>query len=252
MTKPPNNEQPERVDKRIQVALPVRVTYWDREYKPCLDMACTYDISPRGARISGLRSPQVAGEIIAIERGKNKIFFRVIWVGEANTELSGQVGIQSVETERIVWEAELRDMDDVYDPVSLGRSGPVPDHSGSGGNRRRQPRVPVEGVAQLENQSATINKIEGVVRDLSETGCLIVTHNTLPVGAELALELDVANYKLRFKGRVRHSDRELGTGIEFRGIRKGDRQILKFLLRKMSEQELEAAFQFDLPAVCQE
>jgi len=49
-------ELPERNNKRIHVALPIRVTYWDSENKPAVEFACTYDISSRGARVSGIRS----------------------------------------------------------------------------------------------------------------------------------------------------------------------------------------------------
>ena len=94
MTQELSNKSPERSDKRIHVALPIRVTYWDSENKPCLEMACTYDISSRGARITGLRCVKATGEIIAVERGRNRAFCRVIWVGEANSELHGKVGIQ--------------------------------------------------------------------------------------------------------------------------------------------------------------
>ena len=72
---------PERQKKRIQLALPIRVTYWDDTQKPCLEIACTYDISEHGARVTGLRCVKEAGEVIAIERGKNKAFCRVVWVG---------------------------------------------------------------------------------------------------------------------------------------------------------------------------
>src|SRR5271170_4873790 len=94
---------PERSDKRIQVALPLRITCWDGDIKPSLDMACTYDISVRGARITGLRSVKEPGEIIAVERGRNRAYYRVVWVGRENSELRGQIGIQCVETERLMW-----------------------------------------------------------------------------------------------------------------------------------------------------
>ena len=37
--------------------------------------------------------------------------------GESNSELRGQIGIQCVENDRIWWEAELRDMEEAYDPI---------------------------------------------------------------------------------------------------------------------------------------
>src|SRR5260370_26412774 len=84
------------------------VTYWDSAIKPCLEMACTYDISEKGARVTGLRNVKTAGEIIAVERGRNKQFCRVVWIGEPNSDLDDQIGIQCVESYRMLVEAELR------------------------------------------------------------------------------------------------------------------------------------------------
>jgi hypothetical protein len=232
-----SNKPPERSDKRIHVALPIRVTYWDSENKPCLEMACTYDISSRGARITGLRCVKATGEIVAVERGRNRAFCRVIWVGEANSELHGQVGIQCVESERLMWETELRDMEEVYDPLQrdtgisrLTTSTPV-----GSNNRRRQQRFTAEGVAELLKRGPDATHTEADLKNLSETGCLIKTKQAVLPGTDLKLVLNVSNYDLSVKGQVRHAA-EVGLGVEFREIRKGDKQMLQYLLRKLSEQ----------------
>ena len=106
----------------MEVALPLRVTFWDCENKPLLAMACTYDISSRGARISGLRAVVEAGDIVAVERGKNKTFCRVVWVGDLNSKQRGQVGIQSVEADRLMWDTELREMSTVFDSLPTTKS----------------------------------------------------------------------------------------------------------------------------------
>ena len=67
MTQELSNKPPERSGKRIHVALPIRVTYWDSKHKPCLEMACTHDISSRGARITGLRCVKATGEVPDLE-----------------------------------------------------------------------------------------------------------------------------------------------------------------------------------------
>jgi hypothetical protein len=238
---------PERLDKRIQVALPLRVTYWDSENRPCPDMACTYDISSRGARITGLRSVQEVGDIVAIERTRNnKTFCRVIWVGNPNSELRGQVGIQSVESERMMWGPELRDMKEIYDPI-------VPDNDFGNLNapagdreRRRRSRFLIDGVAALQIQNLSADPTEAVLKDLSEKGCLIAGAHAFPAGTDLNVVLNVGNFDLSMKGQVRHAVQGLGTGIEFREIRKGDRQMLQFLLRKLEEQKLEEAFELEV------
>ena len=80
-------------------------------------MACTYDISPHGARISSLRCIKETGDIVAVERGRNKAFCRVVWIGEPGSELSGQIGLQCVESERAMFESELRDLESIYQPI---------------------------------------------------------------------------------------------------------------------------------------
>src|SRR6267143_6729084 len=129
----------DRTERRIHVALPVRVTYYDNQAKPRLEMACTYDISAHGARVTGLRCVKEAGEILVVERGRSKAFCRVVWIGEANSHLRGQVGIQCVEAQKTLWAAELRDMEEVYEKVSRDsaqyRAKPV--GGSTNGNRRR-------------------------------------------------------------------------------------------------------------------
>jgi hypothetical protein len=237
---------PERSGRRVQVVLPLKVTFWDGDNKPCLDMACTYDISPRGARITGFRGVKGVGDIIAIERGRNKSFCRVVWVGKPDSEFRGQVGIQNVETERPMWEAELRDLQEIYDPMIRDNSSRNPALAAGEHNRRRYPRYAIEGVAELRNPSMQGRTAAGIVRDLSEVGCLLTAPHSFEPGTELNLILSIADHSLGLKAQVRHADPIKGMGVEFREIRKGDRQNLRFLLRKLAEQELEQSFELEL------
>ena len=236
MNKYSANDSPERGEKRIHVALPVRVTYFDEEHKPRFEMACTYDISAHGARVTGLRCVKEAGEIVVLERGRNKAYCRVVWIGEAGTGQQQQTGIQCVEAHKTLWESKLRDMQEMYDPISHGgilyraASGNTADRS-----RRKYQRFETQGVAQLLRRGADASYLEGMVKDLSEVGCLIGTKTLLTPGTDLKLVLRVANYDLSFKGMVKHAGLDMGLGIEFREIRKGDRSVLQHLLKKLSE-----------------
>jgi hypothetical protein len=236
----------ERNDKRIHVALPIRVTYWDQDKKPGLEMACTYDISAHGARITSLRFVKQTGEIVAVERGRNKAFCRVVWVGDEKSKLRGQIGLQCVEPERSLWEPELRDAEDIYDTLQPMKGDRR--HALRGGNRRRKDRYAVEGQAEILPPGADnftpAKKAE--IKDLSEMGCLVKTKEVLLPGTDLKLVLRVANYDLALKGKVKHSALDVGVGIEFSEIRKSDRQTLKFLMQKLAEQELEEGFEVEV------
>ena len=241
MSEENSKQPPERSDKRIHVALPIRVTYWDSDNKPCLDLACTYDISARGARVTRLRFVKEAGEIIAVERGRSKAYCRVVWVGEPNTELRGQVGIQCIESDRMMFETELRGLEEVYEKIQ-GENSPYRMNSVAGslnGNRRRQPRFDIQGVVDLLKRDPNADHTEAILRNLSETGCLVTSNHKLVPGTELKLVLQVGNQDLRFRGRVRRVALDFGVGIEFREIRKGDRRVLQFLLRKLAQKEEE-------------
>jgi len=237
---------PERQKKRLHLALPIRVTYWDDAHKPCLEMACTYDISEHGARVTGLRSVKEAGEVVAIERGKSKAFCRVVWVGEPNTELQGQIGLQCVESDRIMWEAELRDMVEAYEPVLQEAKSNQPRTFSSSERRRRRERFTLEGTAELVEKSAAAIKGKVTLQNMSEIGCLVLTKQNIPVGAELKVTLHVDDRNLTLKGHVRHAEPNVGVGIEFKEIRKGERQILQFLIRKLAEKHFEETLQFEI------
>ena len=80
---------------------------------------------------------------------------------------------------------------------------------------------------------------------MSEIGCLVSSKEILLPGTELKLVLNVGDYDMALKGQVRHGD-QYGLGIEFHEIRKGDRQILQFLMRKLAEKHLEETLQFEV------
>ena len=121
-----------------------------------------------------------------------------------------------------------------------------PDTSRDKGNRRRIGRFPIEGIAELLKSGGHGRK-RATLKNLSELGCLVTTKQVLLPGTDLKLVLNIANYALSVKGQVKHSALDLGIGIEFSEIRKGDRQTLKYLLRKLEEKKLEEVFQLDQP-----
>jgi PilZ domain-containing protein len=229
----------DRLTKRINVALPIRVTCWDNQHQPHLEMACTYDISHHGARIMGLRSPQRPGEIVAVERGRSKAFCRIVWVGRNNSELRGQIGLECIETDKSMWESELCQMMEAYEPILRENLPFRPVLVGPGGvaGRRRSPRFPIDGFAELLRGDG--NTLQAPVRDLGELGCLVTTRFMLDPGTNLKVVLNVANCDLMLRGEVRHAAQEVGLGIQFHEIRKGDRSVLQYILRKLAEQEEE-------------
>ena len=93
---------PERIEKRLVIALPIRVYGMGSDGKSFNQEARTLDITREGARIDGL--PAIAaGETIGVQYGDAKARYKVIWVGEAGGNKEGQIGVQVVEPGPSVW-----------------------------------------------------------------------------------------------------------------------------------------------------
>ena len=235
-----------RTSTRIRLALPVRVKYLDRETSHRMEMACTYDISDSGARIVRLVGAKTTGEIVAVERGRSRALCRVVWIGGSDSDLRGQVGLECVENDCIPWERELREMEEVYDPILLeikplrvGFSfGKCPE------NRRRYERFNVVGAVQIMSGSSPEVHPNAILKNISEVGCLLTTSGVLPED-ELKLGLRVESCEVFVRGQIRHAHPQDGIGIQFMAIRRGDRERLKFLLTQLVEREFEKTFEIE-------
>lgn len=221
---------PERYDKRVQLAIPLRVVTLDAEKRPQLDMACTLDISLRGARLYGVRSTARVGEVVTVERGRSKFACRVIWIGAPDTPQKGQIGVEAVEEGKSFWEKEMREQADQFGPIAIDPSKRPP----QGERNRKFQRVKAEVPARVVPQGSPDNGEmfrHGRVTNISETGCLLMGSVGLEIGTHVEVILDLPNTDVAIRGRVKHSGHD-GLGIEFREIRKSDRQLLRYWLQQ--------------------
>jgi len=82
--------------------LHVRIARIDASGHPVLLMVPTRNVSRQGALLEGIQGTLKVGEIVAITYKTSKARFRVTWVGDA--ERAGQIGVQSIETEKCIWD----------------------------------------------------------------------------------------------------------------------------------------------------
>jgi len=104
------------VEKLIHLALPVRLVHMENGERSGLELACTYDIHPHGARLRSSRDLKV-GDLVTVERGRTKSVCEVVWAAAPDSPLRGQFTVECVEGARIPWEDELRKMEEHYLPV---------------------------------------------------------------------------------------------------------------------------------------
>jgi hypothetical protein len=223
-------------EKLIHLALPVRLTHMRNGVRGELELACTYDIHPRGARLLSSHDVKV-GDLITLERGRHKSVCQVVWTGNSNSALRGQFTVECVEGSRSPWEDELRQLEEQYLPLisapsnrtqamqAFGRSEP---------NRRRRPRYQVEGGADLAEIGGK-SRLEGRLEQLSEYGCLVSAGDLLTPGTGLRLVLNLCEVTVALRGLVRYTAQNRAMGVEFQEIRQGDRPLLDYVLQRLKK-----------------
>ena len=222
--------------KLVHVAIPVRWSLFGQEGRRSAEMACTYDIHPRGARLLGTGVVNI-GDVVVVERGRNKALCQVIWTADPASPLRGQFTVQCVEEGRTPWEEELRQMEEQYQPVIL--DGPGRARRGTirpDANRRRRPRFYVEGQAEVIDGA---QRVEGEVQQISELGARISATDLLSPGTDFRLMLNVFDVSVAVKARVKYLVESLGMGVEFQEIRRGDGPLLSYVLSKLRTRRVE-------------
>jgi plasmid stabilization system protein ParE len=223
--------------KLVHLAVPVRWSLVAQEGRGAAEMACTYDIHPRGARLVSSRAVNV-GDMVMVERGRNKAVCQVIWAADPASALRGQFTVQCVEG-RTPWDDELRLMEEQYQPVVL--DGPRRGAFSRGSirpdaNRRRRPRFYVEGQAEVTDG---VQRVEGELQQISEYGARIAATEILRPGTDFRLMLNVFDVSVAVKAQVKYLVDNLGMGVEFQEIRRGDRPLLSYVLSKLRTRRVE-------------
>jgi hypothetical protein len=92
-----------RREPRRQAKLHVRIAGVDAGGRPILLMVPTRNVSRQGALLEGVQGMLKVGEMVTITHKSSRARFRVTWVGDG--ERAGQIGVQSTETEKCIWDA---------------------------------------------------------------------------------------------------------------------------------------------------
>lgn len=235
--KPKQSPEKIRSEKTVHLALPVRWSLVGQDGRGPAEVACTYDIHPNGARLVSSRQVNV-GDMVMVERGRNKAVCQVVWVAEPASSLCGQFAVRCVEG-KTPWEEELRQSEEEFQPVDVDalQRGPFgrivgPAHT----NRRRRPRYHVEGQAQVIDR---VQHLGGEVIQISEFGARITSGQLLRPGTDFRLVLNLFDVSLALKAQVKYLVNNFGMGVEFQEIRRGDRPLLGYVLSKLKGRPVE-------------
>jgi len=95
-----------RREKRLHLAVPVKIfpDIASLETQAC----CTYEISTTGARLVAPPGITRVGQVIWMQRQNRRAKYKVIWIGEPDSSLAGQVGVETLEPANVIWENEIK------------------------------------------------------------------------------------------------------------------------------------------------
>ena len=222
------------MDKLVHLALPVRLTHMQNGERCGPEMACTYDIHPRGARLLSFRDVKV-GDLITVERGRNKSICQVVWTADPNPRCAASSRWNAWKVQRLPGKMNCGKCRSSICPSILMRPKKKTSMNTFGRtdqNRRRHPRFDVEGGADLL-QIGGQSSLEGRVEQISEYGCLVSASNLLVPGTGLRLALNIYDVSVALKGNVRYTAGNRAMGVEFHEIRQGDRPLLDYVLKQV-------------------
>jgi hypothetical protein len=220
-----------RRQKRVRAALPVRTWFAEEGGKSVLHAACTIDVTPTGARLTGVQAQAETGAVLTVERGRSKARFRIIWVGEPGTPSEGHLGIECLDAGKWTWDVQLPaagNADDVeFEPVRVGEDE----------RRKPPPRYSCKGTVELQRDVANAEVMRGQLRDINQLGCFVRVSPPPPLNAHLRLVLAIEQSKLRARGVVHRVDGASGVFVQFTEIHRQDNPALKQLIARLSGSE---------------
>jgi hypothetical protein len=225
-----------RRDKRSFIALPLRAYGTDAAGNNFRQPVCTLDLSAEGARIHGLTGI-TPGQIITLENKKNKVRFEVVWIGEPNTPRQGQVGLRTLEPDKLLADVDLQrgGYEDKWTPPEK----PKPQVTAQE-DRRATPRFDCDRSVQYWKEEEK-TPTWGTLENISLNGCFVSTRWPLPAQTRVRVVIFLYGLKISATGQVRVARADEGMGIMFTGLSRESQVRLKKAVKRLAQKGGETA-----------
>ncbi len=209
-----------RRNTRLKLVLPVRVVGAEPNNRSIRQMACTLDVCARGARLTGLHQLFEPGSVVAVERGKCRFLFRVMWMGSQKDGRLGQAGIQALDPDTNPWEGVqfAEEPDEQYIPIST--------FCGSVISAQETTCFYACSGDAIVSPLASGRRIDGKLRDLSAGGCYVQTNSPLKLNTSVAAQLFLKEGTVAARGTINRCDDYQGMWVGFSDVRADDVRIL--------------------------
>lgn len=215
-----------RKEKRSFLAIPVRAT--SANGNGLRQVVCTLDLSPQGARVIGLPDIEV-GQEVTLEHTRNKVRFKVVWVGQAGSPRHGQVGLRSLDPEKKLADVQFSNGEyiDNWVPEQTSLSEIQND-------RRSVQRFDCDRGVEYWSEETSSTTSTGNLDNISINGCYISTKFPIPRRSRLNMVISLYGLKISAKGEVRASS-DHGMGVMFTTLNPDSELRLKKAVQHLSQ-----------------
>ena len=211
---------------------------WAENKQAIKQIAYTLDVSPRGARLAGVKGLTGLGQLIVVRRNTDEAQFRVVWIGRSRTPQEGQIGIECVECDKVIWDVDFAQAREDFQPIGTASSSPAQSWKPASQTEAKSMDYSCPGSAKVWADEIG-SRIEAWLTRMGLSGCELESAARLPFNSPLLLHLQIGETQLTVKGTRREKD-IAGAWIEFTHIRRGDRTILQGLIERLSSGKRDA------------
>ncbi len=207
-------------ESRADIALRVQLWGTNANGRAFIEAACTLNISNKGFHLQKVRARLQPGDRVLLVYAGKKARFRVVWVGEGDTQREHHVGLLLDQPARSIWGQE----------IASALEQPEDAHD----ERRRYDRFECFVGALLHSESGG-PPTSCQVRDLSLGGCCISVPKSPAIGSHVTLDLLMNNGTLRVEGTLRSDHGARGMGVEFNNMSPEHQAQLRQFLKWLGE-----------------
>ncbi len=208
-----------RREPRKEMQLPVRIFGTDSSGQVFSAQAVTVNVSHQGIELSGVEPRLKLDEIVGLTYGKNRVHFRVKWIGLPDTPKAGHVGLLNISPEKPLWDFPL--------------PPPTPDtHQPQFVQHRKNPRFKCNNSVELHTPGGA--PFRARIADLSISGCYVEMATPLQPGTKVNVSIWIGETKAWADCEVAYSTPGFGAGLKFIRISESNLERIRQFLTSLA------------------
>jgi hypothetical protein len=185
---------------------------WSETERPIKQIAYTLDVSRRGARLAGVKGLSGPGRLITVKRHASEARFRVVWIGRPRTPQEGQIGIECVDCEKVIWDVDFAKMREDFQPTGTVNSIRLWKSASQKDAKTDDYSCP--GTAHVWSEEVGSQRLEARLIGMGLDGCQLEGPARLPLNMPVLVHLQIGEIQLTVKGAWRERG-IAGAWIEF-------------------------------------